>query len=63
MLRPDRILRCHALGGEAFLDGRAHGRDQGPILAHPLQQPHDVGRLQDFREGQGCRIFSAADLG
>src|SRR2546427_5076405 len=23
------------------LNGRAHGRDQGPILAHPLQQSHD----------------------
>ncbi len=51
-------------GGEAFLDGRAHGRDQRPVLAHPLQQPHHVGRLQDVGEGrQGRRGFGAADLG
>src|SRR2546426_337772 len=64
VLRPNRILRCHSLGGEAFLNGPAHGRDRGPMLAHPRQQSHDVGRLRDFGEGrQGCRIFGAADLG
>ncbi len=64
MLRPDRILRRHALGGEAFLDGRTHGRDQGPILAHLLQEPHDVGRLQDLGQGrQGRCISGSADLG
>ena len=64
VLRPDRILRRHALGGEAFLDGRAHGSDKGPVLAHPLQEPHDVGRVQDLRQGrQGRRVLGAADLG
>src|SRR2546426_629061 len=36
VLLPDRILRRHALGGETLLGGRTHGRDKGPILAHPL---------------------------
>src|SRR2546428_6139738 len=43
--------RRHALGGETFLGGRTHGRDKGPILAHPLQEPYDVGRLQDLGQG------------
>jgi len=58
VLGADRILRRHALGGEAFFDGGAHRSHERSVLAHALQQPHDGRGFQDG--GQGGQSGGAA---